>query len=532
MNSRTAFAFSMPDLQSGCEAIARFSLANPQQAEIDVNRFLDSLLNAPPDGKTYFRLLEQARVAIGFVAEAQAKAYLNKPLPFNDGEEKRFQAVVALWLKTARAYAHSAEKDSCQAADLNHSRRVAMILHRCIHYTGMAIVEHQRARRELPWGLWLDLHGYFASAEEWGVAALAIPDAVEARGRGTHCTASYISFLLGEMAFRGGLSLREQTLVRRWTVDWSPLVTLHKVEPGHGLPEYIVDPMHDVALRPARDCRHGDIRRLDTERLLMQISQTRQQLKQKVSPAQLALGDECTAAQCNRLLERLSRRWSQAHAERKFQRRSASGSARVCSGFDEMHYFISGKEFEQPDNVRAYSRRERESVYALRQQSDPQHVFEVGQQQRAYAIDIWEAVNESANGFRLARRSVGQKIAHGQLLALCPHDSERFLLAQTRWLMQEKDGGLSGGMRALPGMPAAVAARPLNQNGIAGGKFHRAFLLPKVPAVDAEPSVVMPHGWFRAGRILELSTDGVCQIQLRRLLEDGLDYQRVSFTVC
>ena len=172
MNALTPFSFAIRDLQTGCEIISRISLANPQQAEIDLHRFLDSLLAAPPDGETYFLLLEQARLPIAFVAEEMAKRYLNKPLPLPDVEEEIFQKIVSLWLKTARAYAHCAEKDSPEEEDATHARRVAMILHRCIHHTGMAIIEHYRARREFPSGLWLDLHGYYGSADEWGVATL------------------------------------------------------------------------------------------------------------------------------------------------------------------------------------------------------------------------------------------------------------------------------------------------------------------------------------------------------------------------
>ena len=215
MSSATPVTFAIPDLQTGCEIIARLPLTNPKQAEVDLSRFLDSLLNAPPDGETYFRLLENARLPIAFTAEQLAQRYLGKPLPLADIEETIFQLIVTLWLKTARAYAHCAEKDSVEVEDANHNQRVAMILHRCIHHVGMAIVEHQRARREYPWGLWLELHGYYASAEEWGIATLSIPDPLEPLGRSTHCAAAYVGFLLGEMAGCYARSLREQALVRR-----------------------------------------------------------------------------------------------------------------------------------------------------------------------------------------------------------------------------------------------------------------------------------------------------------------------------
>lgn len=96
---------------------------------------------------------------VAFVVEELAKRYLNKSLPLADLEEAIFQQVLTLWRKMASAYAQCAQRDVPED-DAAHALRVATILHRCIHYTGMAIVEYQRARREYPRGLWLDFHGY------------------------------------------------------------------------------------------------------------------------------------------------------------------------------------------------------------------------------------------------------------------------------------------------------------------------------------------------------------------------------------
>ena len=533
MNAPHPVTFAIPDLQTGCEIIARLPLANPAQAGLDLNRLLDSLLATPPDGETYFRLLEHARIATSFIAEELAKRYLNRALPPGDIEEDIFQRVVATWLKMAKAYAHCAQKDSSEVNDAIQTQRLATILQRCIHYTGMAVVEHQRGHREYPWGLWLDLHGYYASAEEWGVDMLVIPDAHESPGHSTHCTATYVSFLLCDMAGCYGLSVREQTLLRRWSILWSPLVSLHRANPGEALPQHVIDLMQDTALRPVADCLQTDqLRRMDTSRLATQISQVGQQLRQKVPPSQLALGEDCTAGQCNRLLEHLSRPWSQAKAARKFRRRATSGIARVCTSFDEMHYFISGKPFEQPENVRTYSRREFDTLFAFRHQENPQQLLQIRQEQLNFSSDAWEVVNQSANGFRLMRSTSGRKMSHGQLLALCPHDGDRFILAKTTWLMQEKGGGLIAGLEALPGMPVAIATRVLEQTSELPGKYHPAFLLPAIPATGTEQSLVLPSGGYHVGRTLEVFTDGAWQVKLTHVLEDGPGFERVGFVVC
>lgn len=531
MDNPQPISFAIPDLQTGFEIVARWPLANPAQAASDIYRFLDSLQESPPEGETFFRLLEHIRLPTAFVVEELAKRYLNKSLPLADLEEGLFQQVIGLWLKMARAYAKCAERDVPDDAD-SHSLRVANILHRCIHYTGMAIIEHQRARREYPRGLWLDLHGYYGSAEEWGLTTLAVADALDSFGRSTHCAAAYISVLLCEMAGSYSLSVREQRLVCQWAAYWAPLVSLHSTAPGDHLPQFVIDLMQDVALRPVADCLQTDhLRRLDTTRFALQITHTRQQLRQKIPPAQLGLGESCTAGQCNRLLEKLARPWSQARAPRKFRRHATSGTTRLCTGFEEMHFFVSGKEFEQPENVRIYSRREFESLFAFRHQDDPTQTLQLRQEQLNYQVDTWEVVNQSANGFRLVRSISGKKMVHGQLLALCPHDGERYLLAQTTWLMQEREGGLIAGIKALPGVPEGIAVRSLDHASEQAGAYHRAFLLPAIPPITSEQSLVLPQGWFKPGRLLELHTDGIWRIKLQHVLDDGPDFERVSFTV-
>jgi len=534
MSVPTPIMFSIPDFQTGSGIVSRIPLANPPLAVNDLNRFLDSLLAAPPDVQTYFQLLEHARLPITFVAEELAKRYLNKPIPLGEIEERFFRQVVMLWLKTAQAYAHCAQRSS-QAPESGPDERLASLLHRCIHFCGMAIVEHHRARREVPWGLWLDLHGYYGTSEELHLATHPIPDIVASHPSNTHCAAAYVTFILDDMAGGYGLSLREQGLARRWATAWAPLVSLHPVSPGETLPPFIVDLMQDMALRPAQDCLNTDqIRRLDTSRLAIQINHHREQLRQRIPPSQLALGEDCTPQQCMHLLDHLARQWSQGRAARKYRRHSTSGTTRVCTGFEEMHYFISGKEFQQPENVRIYSRRDFDSLFSFRFQEDPLQTLAIQQEKlaAAYGLDTWEVVNQSANGFRLVRSVSGRKMAHGQLLALCPHDGKRFLLAQVTWLMQENKGGLIAGIRALPGLPVAACARLVDLTGEPNEMYQRAFLLPALPNTNTEQSLVVPSGWFRPGRIVELYTDGAWRVQLKHRLDIGPDFERISFELC
>ncbi len=528
-NPSTTFRFSIPDLQTGCEILARIPQANPGQAIDEVSVFLDSLLDFPPGSADYFQLLENARSTVAQVATELSRLYLDKALPLGESEEICFQKVLAAWLKMAKAYAHCAQLDDQDAPDV----RTATFLFRCIHYTGMAIVEHQRARREYPWGLWLDLHGYYASAEEWGVATLPLagnPDAPELRN--THCLAAYVSFLLGEMAGCYSLPASEQALVRRWAVLWAPLVGLHRVSPGAELPRQLVDLMHDAALRPRQDCLKTEyIRRLDTARLMLQIKQVKEQLRRQVSPSRLALGDDCSAGECLALLNLLTNPWTQTQNERRFRRRAASGITRVCSGFDEMYYYIVGKPFKLPENKNVYSRHEYETLFAFRYQENPQQTLQIHQSQLKFSVDTWEVLNESANGFRLMRNTGGRKMLHGQIIGLSPQDGGAFMLARVAWLMQENGGGLISGIETLPGIPQAASVRMTEVGSEQDDKYHPAFLLPATPT-SPEPTLVLPSGWYRPGRILELFVDKTWRIQLSHVVDDGPDFEQVGFTLC
>ncbi|MEF8734711.1 MAG: hypothetical protein V5B40_23230 [Candidatus Accumulibacter meliphilus] len=527
----TRATMKISDLQTGFRILSRLPLANSHQAQLEINNFLDSMLQEPPPADVYLQLLEQTRISLCFIEEQLAREYAGKALPLSDLEEAAFRQVVATWLKAAHAYAHCAQLHAADDGE-DEADRLALILHRCIYYTGMAITEHHRARRQLPRGIWLNLHGFYASAEEWGVATLAVPDSLDPLGRSTHCTAAFVSQLLSELAGPYSLSVRQLGMVRRWAGNWAPLLTVHPVLPGEVLPVTVVDLMKDFALRPASECLQTEnIRRIDGARLALQIKQTMKQLQQKISPTQLGLGEDCTASQCQQLLDGLARPWSLLRAVRRFRRHRSSGTAKVCAGFASMHYIISGREFSQPESARHYSREEFDSLFTFRHGLDPTQRLEVRKRQLGFAVDDWELLDESANGFRLLRSTAGRRLAPDQLLSICPQNGGSHLLARVVWLMQEQDGGLMAGISALPGKPQAVAARPLAREAGHAELYSRAFILPAVAAIAAEQSLVIPQGWFYSGRQLEIYLDGVWRVKLERIISSGEDFDRVSFSV-
>lgn len=526
-------ALVIPDLETGLNLTAQLPLAHPHAALEQINQMLDAMRAAPPSSDAYLAILEQIRIPLCFVAEEIARSYHNKPLPLAELEESNFLMVVDSWRKMGRAYNQCAHGVHADTKDPLYANYLAGILHRNLHCTGAIIHEHYRARQELPRGIWLDLHGYYESAEEWGVATEPVLDPLEGEQHTTHCAATYITLLLIDSASPYSYSVRDQNLIRRWAYLWAPLVSVQPVDSDLEIPPFVVDLMQDKALHPANNGMVADTaRRLDTTRLAVQIANIQSQLQQRVLPSQLGLGEE-TNAHARKLLEKLVGPWTQHAMPRRFRRYAATGHVKVCSSFESMHLAISGAEFVQPEAARTYSRKEFEDIATFRHMVDAEKGLHIRQYKLEFPVDQWDVINHSANGFRLGRTFAGQKLIHGQLLALCPHDGERFLLGEASWLMQEtSEGNLILGVSVLPGMPQAAALRPDDGVRSSGELYVRSFLLPGVEAIGAPASLVIPTGIYRAERLASLAVDNsVQQITLKHLLQRGSDYDRVSFTV-
>lgn len=190
-----------------------------------------------------------------------------------------------------------------------------------------------------------------------------------------------------------------------------------------------------------------------------------------------------------------------------------------------MHYHICGKEFKQPANAGSYSRRDFESLFAFRHSLGPEQLLEVRQAQLGFALDRWAVLDQSASGFRLQRSVVGRTLEHGQLLSICPREGGSHFLAQVVWLIEKPGGELVAGIAALPGKPQAVGVRPAG----AAGEYSRAFILPNVEAIGIEQTLILPPGWYRSERQLELQGDRLMRVQLQGRVDGGIDFERVRF---
>jgi hypothetical protein len=243
------------------------------------------------------------------------------------------------------------------------------------------------------------------------------------------------------------------------------------------------------------------IRYLDARKLAKSLKNRVGLLRKGESPAQLSMGEDCVQPSCEQLLVFLFRQWCKPKAAR-VERHPAADAAKVSSGMQAIHYALSGKSFRNPGERR---------------------------EPTGFVLEEWQLEDQSAQGLHMVRRaaSPGERLGHGQLVAVRPGDARNFMLGQVRWLMGAENGDLSVGVRLLPGVPQAIAVRATGLN-VQNEKYVPALSLSAVPALNAPASLVLPSGWYKPRRVIELMTDPPTHAALAEILDRGTDFERVG----
>jgi cyclic-di-GMP-binding protein len=512
------------DVHSCEQWLSRARLADPHQACASFVMLLDELEDAPPAGTTYLQILERLRPPMLAALVEQQKRFAARPLPLGPAEAAAFVQAIDLWLAMLRAWrtlVRASKKEAPRTAGVRVGVSLAddrpLLSSRILECSAGLISAHFAGRQDVDESVWHWVHQSYAFAEGMRVTE------EEIAGQGASCMAIYAELLLVSLAHPYSLSQRELAWTWRWAKRWSSKVKLWRAaENGGG---YAVDldgcagPAWTRAGEPG-----GALRFIECSEVARSIRRRLRKLGQGVEPVVLGLGRDCTRPAAEDLLRSLLRCWTDAPIVRQFPRRPATDAVQLWSGFASIHEAVSGKPFESAAKHWQYNRRAAEQIHIFQRAIDVDYSAP-----RAAPAESWEAVDESANGFRLRRGSVGQRLAHRQLVALQPGGSQKPLLGEVRWLFESRDHSLDVGVKALPGLPQACAVRVPTADTSRPPEWSPAFL---VAAGGAEPdTLVIPIAWFQPGRPLELrSTDSTRVIHLEALIDRGNDFDHVRFS--
>lgn len=496
----------------------------------------DELQQAAPAPKQHLEVLEAARDLIFKVQCTLANGYATRCVSPNSPENTTLRQVIALWRCLADSYADIMRRDA-SAGTLDD--QLALLAQRRVQYNGQVLIEYYRAHRALPMGTWADLLESYSIAEAQGVAATRVPDSSNAVWRAQSAKEALITVLLIDIANPFGRNAAEFSSVCRWAQRFAPYCALTPPvdnQPNANRPaHYGLDLSADHGLRPLGVLNPGNREKLrfDGDRLAGQIQAVIGQIKQGVKPAALGLGEETSATAGARLLLSLYRPWGLATVGRKFPRRGAQGNVLMVSDWLGIGFHIQRKLFEQPHALPLERSHEDDMALLTFGERVDDAVSEDTYQRQAetygFACSEWEILDQSAGGFRLRCKDATETLDEQQLIGLRPTDGKRFLLGQVSWLMYQNDGSLEAGVCMLGGIPKVVAVRQVDARN-SRAAYQQGFALPENRKIEQQMSLVLPDGWYKRHRIIEIH-DGsrIYQVRLASLLSKGVNYERAEY---
>src|SRR5438105_7164737 len=517
---------------ASCKAwLENVPLANVAAAQSDLRAQLEEFNRFPAASANRLAVLEALREAVHFVAIEQAKRFTNRPLPMAEAEAAAFDATSALWDEMRAGYLRCL--DAALHMDPAMRAQAALICQRVLAYAALYMFHHYLAYREVPARDWSDLHRSYAHAETLGVAEEAVKDFLNRDIQDTSARTAYARAVLLGLANPNELAQRQLSFVSYLLERWGSKleISLAPVDEGDGIPPLVADlaserlPERGEAAKPVKEPRY-----LDTRKLAKSLRNRVALLRKGESPAKLALGEDCVQPSCEQLLVYLYRQWCQAKPARAIERRPVGATAEACNDMAAIHYYISGRVFKQPNEASELTQKQREEIatfgrVSTREEDDYSNA-------QGFVIEQWQIEDQSAQGMRMVRpaKEPGKRMAHGQLIGVRPGDGKQFMLAQLRWLMGADNGDLHAGVKLLRGLPSPLAVRPTGLN-VQSDSWVPALALSAVPALESPPSLVLPTGWFKPKRIVELYAERSTKAMLLEVIERGTDFERVAFQI-
>jgi cyclic-di-GMP-binding protein len=504
--------------------LAELPLVNVAPSQIRLLGQLQELNRFALPAAERLKVLETLREPAYFLQAEQIKKLASKPLPLTQAERGIFGQVVKLWQEMLIGY----RRCLADAAADKSENQAALICQRGLDCLASNIFDHCRVYHAFPDTYWLALHQLYRSAEMSGVSVAQVPDPV--RKKTACCAEVYVGALLFMLADPNEQLQKQLVQVQRWLERWAQSVPVRNAPPqDQSLPPLLLDSSAATgAYREANAHGRNASAWLDISELARILKKRVVLLRKGEPPASLGLGDDCAMPGVEQSLVRLFRLWCEGKDARAQARRSVNAKAKACSTLVSMHFHISGnKVFRQPGHATHLSRRERDEIATFGHTST--RLEDAFVEAGGYATEDWLLQEESLSGLRIVRpiASSGGRYVHAQLIAVRPADAKNFLVGVVRWIKTDEKDDLHVGVRVIPGIPRAVAVRPTGVNAQAE-KFVPALYCPALAALSAPASLILPLGWYRPKRILEVYSDSSELLLLTGVIERGSDFERVA----
>ncbi|MBL8377847.1 MAG: hypothetical protein JNM79_08265 [Burkholderiales bacterium] len=541
-------------------------LTDSRAAHHAISSLLSEFEHAPLTALARLEILETLRGPVAQIDADYATRYAAKALPLGLAERNALVHAQALWRALARTYLDCFEAGLGGAAGVAPHR--ALCLARAGEYLCAGLVGRLRAGQEEDADLFDDLQRLTDLAAEHGCLDAPVRDSLHAQGA-TSVAAIFRRALLLHMA--GSLiGTREGGSVAALAAAWEGKVAVTTMSLGAGrvglpaaTPAMASEGAAAAAVAPAGDgarvlrvVRAGSRAHvLDLTRIVKSLRRRLRKLRHGATVAELRLPAGFSAAQTGHVLGQLSRLWGEDGNARAQPRRAGLAAvpyegarglvlAHAVGDYGAMYALIGGEAFTVNENEDPTSRRRFDELFVFQHASLARN--ETRRREAARAFEDWHVVDESDGGFRIRRERAGARFHLGQVIAMrlrVAGDDGPAVLAEIRWLAEpepvaasgaaqpgrrHEPGALIAGVELLPGKPHAVAFKAAGLHAYGGAQYVPGFRLGSLHGAPAL-SLLLPPGWFRAGRMAEMRDAGLkYSVRLDSLVRRGVDFELVA----
>lgn len=451
-----------------------------------------------------------------------SQRYAGKALPLGDAERTAFGHAGSLWQKLEDSYWHCARAAAAGEPDLRP--HLALCLARAAGLACERIIGALRAGQALDGTLQASLARYANFAREHGALNNLTPDSDHPKGQVSVALIQHRALLI---ALTGGtVNSREREAVFELAMRWESKIAVT------WLPAGLARALTRADLPASTDAGKQRIRIVHSggQTYFLDVTALSRSLRKRLHLLGLGQGIDEMGLPASfphsgaaKLLTRLHGAWCEDEYGRRHPRSappSASGVTHQVAlapggdNFNAMYCLVSGEPFAVNDDSDITSRRRFDEMFIFQGAGHARREKHLREAQRH--IEQWHTVDQSAAGARLARNSAGSRFKAGNLAALRGMTrgfDGTAQLAEVRWCAESaavatngnpgsgNGAALEAGLEILAHAPVGVAIRLTGINVVGTNHWVAAF---RAESGAGSHILVMPMGWYKPGRILEM----------------------------
>jgi len=450
-----------------------------------------------------------------------ARRFAGKPQPAAEREQDAAEHAIAMWQAFWEQYSMCLKPMLEGDPDLEGVK--PKILQRGLFVGKELVLVHGLARRLPPASLWQELHAWYRLAEMLESTVQAVSDDSNPHAVGISCYSTYSHALLLSLADPCSMTVRQIEIADRWLAQWARKVFPYAQQrETEGLLMVVdLEGGAGAALLPSAPREPPDSMRFCYPgKLATSVRGRLKRLAQGASPAELGLGHDLSVEQAIALLSHLDAHWYQLRRRNEAETRTVE---LVGGGLPGAYFRVGGRTFDRKDPLGRLSYSNTQHLATLGALTDYDRYRE--EAERTWPWEHWQGRYEWREASVTRIGSPHHRWFLEQLVVL--RDDERTRLGIVTRVALGPNGQLAMDFRPWPGMPRALAARPM------ASAYSEDPPLPVLELVESpeEPaSLVIPPRTFAPGRVLRSMESGPeRRFKLTKLILRGADFERVAF---